>query len=145
MSTELYVFLNRSEMPSPAAWQEAINTCKLDLEIDQDFDVYTFTGFLPCIVGPRSTGFEYYFSPKEEIAASDTYLAPLSKMFDSVVTFRWAGDILERAAVMSAAGALSSSRSSLLYFAEDDSVVPGSQASGYAREQLAQIETYRNR
>ena len=142
---ELHVFLNRAEMPSPEAWQEIINDCQFDLEIDQDFDVFSFTGFLPCIVGPRSTGFEYYFETKEEVAGSSTYLAPLAKAFDSVVTFRWGGDLLELAAVMSAAGALASSRASLLYFPDDDSTIQSSQALGYAREQLAQIDGYLKR
>ncbi|HEY4357528.1 MAG TPA: hypothetical protein VGN16_17380 [Acidobacteriaceae bacterium] len=142
---ELYVFLNRSEMPSPEAWQEIINDCKFDLEIDRDFDVFSFTGLLPCIVGPRSTGFEYYFAPKEEVAGSSTYLAPLTKAFDSVVIFRWEGDLLELAAVMSAAGSLASSRASLLYFPDDDSTVLQSQALGYAREQLKQMDGYLKR
>jgi hypothetical protein len=139
---ELHVFLNRSDMPTPEAWQSIIRECKFDLEIDQDFDVFTFTGFLPCVVRSRAAGFEYYFEPKESVAADETYLAPLTTTLDSVVTFRWGGDLLETAAVMAAAGALASSRASLLYSPEDDSTVPGTQALGYAREQLKQIETY---
>ena len=75
MSMELYVFLNRSNMLSPAQWQSAMENSGFDLRLDHDFDQFTFTGFLPCKLQQRISCFEYYFSPKEAVAAPDTYLA----------------------------------------------------------------------
>jgi hypothetical protein len=143
MSMELYVFLNKSDMPSPAQWQQLINQNGFDLSLDQDFDPFTSTGFRPCSLDERATGFEYYFSPKSEVAAPDTYLAPLTERFDSVVTFVWGGDFNELTAVLMASAALSHSCHSLIHIPEDDSSIPGEQAIGYAYQELKAIAAYR--
>ncbi len=142
MSMELYVFLNRSEMLTPELWQQAITKCGFELQLDHDFDPFIFTGFLPCRLSERVTGFEYYFSGKEDIAGPETYLAASTAALDSVVTFVWGGNFTEMAAVMMAAGALADSTISLLHSPEADSSVPGRDALGYAREQLAAIQTF---
>jgi hypothetical protein len=143
MSMEIYVFLNKSDMPSPPDWQRAIVESGFNLQLDLDFDQFTFTGFLPCNLDDRATGFEYYFSPKSDVAAPDTYLAPLAVAFDSVVTFVWGGGTEELVAVIMASASLASSVSSLLHVPEEDSSLPQAHALPYARQQLAQIAAYR--
>ncbi len=143
MSMEIYVFLNKSDMPSPPDWQQAIVESGFSLQLDMDFDQFTFTGFLPCNLDNRSTGFEYYFSPKTDVAAPDTYLAPLTTAFDSVVTFAWGGSTEELVAVLMASASLANLTPSLLHVPEEDSSLPQSQALPYARQQLAQIAAYR--
>lgn len=142
MSMELYVFLNKCDMPIPEAWQQSINAASFDLRVDTDFDPFHFTGFLPCELRDRSTGFEYYFSPSIEVAPPETYLAPMTSNFDSVVTFIWGGDLQETVAVMMAAGALAASVDSLLHFADDDSSVRSAQALPYARQQIAAADRF---
>jgi hypothetical protein len=143
MSSELYVFLNKSEMPSPALWQEAIKASGFDLQLDLDFDQFTFTGFLPCVLDERSSGFEYYFSPKTDVAAPDTYLAPPTAAFDSVVSFISGSGLEELSTVLIAASTLASTCHSLLHVPEDDSTITGIHALSYARQQLNQIAAYR--
>ena len=143
MSMELYVFLNRSEMLSPASWQQAIKSNSFDLQLDQDFDPFTFTGFLPCTFAHRSSGFEYYFQPKEAVAPAGTYLAPPAAAFDSVITFISSSSFDELASILIAASSLAATCPSLLHIAEDDSSVPGTQALAYARQELNQIAAFR--
>jgi hypothetical protein len=114
-----------------------------DLRLDHDFDQFTFTGFLPCKLQQRITGFEYYFSPKEAVAAPDTYLAKPTADFDSVVSFVWGSDLNELTAVLMASAALASSCPSLLHVPEDDSSVPGTDALACARQQLQQMAAFR--
>jgi len=68
----MIVHLSRARMPSPPAWQNAIRAAGFSVEIDTDFDVDEFSGFLPCTVEGREAGFEYYASP----------WAPLDATFD---------------------------------------------------------------
>jgi hypothetical protein len=143
MSMELYVFLNRSDMLSPAQWQQAIDSNSFDLQLDHDFNQFTFTGFLPCNLAHRCTGFEYYFSAKQDVAPPGTYLASPAAPFDSVVSFIFGGDFNELTAVLMASASLAHTCPSLLHLANDDSSVPGDQALSYARQQLQQIAPYR--
>ncbi|MES2390656.1 MAG: hypothetical protein V4555_03375 [Acidobacteriota bacterium] len=143
MSMELYVFLNRAHMLSPEQWQQAIDSNGFDLQLDHDFDQFTFIGFLPCNLAHRSTGFEYYFSSKEDVAPTGTYLAAPAAAFDSVVSFVWGGNFDEFTAVLMAAASLANSCPSLLHVAEDDSSVGGDQALAYARQELKQIAAFR--
>jgi hypothetical protein len=145
MSMELYVFLNKADMPTPGQWQQAISKSGFDLRLDCDFDQFTFTGFLPCKLQDRTTGFEYYFSPKEDVATPGTYLAPITGPFDSVVSFVWGGDFNELTAVLMASAALADSCHSLLHLAVDDSSVKGTDALSYAHQELKQIEVYRKK
>ncbi|SEG65710.1 hypothetical protein SAMN05421819_4060 [Bryocella elongata] len=139
---EIYVFLERSAMPTPAQWQTAITAAGFAVSLDTDFDPFTFTGFLPCQLNGHASGFEYYLHPKDQIAEEFTYLAPRVKPFDSVVTFVWGSSMEEMACVIMAASALAASTPSLLYAPEDDSAVEGASALGYAKEQLLAAAPY---
>jgi hypothetical protein len=145
MSMELYLFLNRADLPSPEVWQQRITQSGFRLQLDTDFDPVTFTGFLPCMLEGQQLGFEYYFVAKDSIAPSDTYLAPVAQPFDSIITLVWGGSLREMAAVMMAAGALSAALPSCIYMPEDDSTIAGEQALSYAREQIADVERYLQR
>jgi hypothetical protein len=60
VSVDLIVYLRRSAMPSPSAWQQAIRATGLSVELDHDFDPDTFSGFLPCKLRGAKSGFEYF-------------------------------------------------------------------------------------
>lgn len=142
MSMELYLFLNKSAMPEPVSWQQSITDAGFPLRIDTDFAPQSFVGFLPCVLEDRQTGFEYYLHPREDIADDLTYLTPQIRSFDSVIVFVWGGDLREMFAVMMAAGALGNLVPSVLYFPEDDSIVPGEDALPYARQQISQARKF---
>ena len=140
MSQELYVFLNKSEMLTPHDWQQHITRNGFETSIDTDFDPFSFTGFLPCHMDGRTTGFEYYFSPKADVAPPETYLAKPTEAFDSVVSFIWRGDLRELMAVLAAATSLANACPSLLHDPYDDSSVNGTDALAYARQQIAIVK-----
>jgi hypothetical protein len=142
MPAEIYVFLNRAAMPTPDQWQRTITEAGFALGLDTDFEPFTFTGFLPCELRGRATGFEYFFLPKQQIAEEFTYLAPRVTPFDSVVMLVWGGSLEEMACAVMAAGALAAGTPSLLYAPEEDSTVEGANAIGYAREQVRAAEPY---
>ena len=47
MSVEIQVLLAGARMPTPAQWAETLRTHGFDVELDTDFDVRDFSGFLP--------------------------------------------------------------------------------------------------
>jgi hypothetical protein len=59
VSVEIVVFLAADRMITPQQWQSAIQQNSFDLELDTDFDVQNFTGFLPCQYKGAECGFEY--------------------------------------------------------------------------------------
>ena len=73
MSVDLLVYLERERMPSPSDWQAAIARANFPLVLDQDFDPFKFSGFLPCAYGETSSGFEYYAGPVNEVLDGRTY------------------------------------------------------------------------
>lgn len=67
MPLENHVFITREKMPSPSSWQAAIRKAGFPLEMETQFDVSQFDGFLPCQYQGVGCGFEY-FSEGIEVA-----------------------------------------------------------------------------
>lgn len=59
MSVDNIVILKKEKMITPFQWQQAIEECGFDLQLDTDFDVNEFIGYLPCVYRDEDTGFEY--------------------------------------------------------------------------------------
>src|SRR6202030_1973183 len=86
MSVDLIVYLRRSAMPSPSAWQQAITATGLPVEIDTDFDPDTFSGFLPCKLRGAASGFEYFPGPMSPAEASELSAPPGSDFSVTLIT-----------------------------------------------------------
>src|SRR5436190_2590582 len=74
MSYDILVHLKRSDMPTPVAWRDAIIEAGFPVALDKDFDVDSFTGFLPCPVNGQISGFEYYASNVNREEAAELQL-----------------------------------------------------------------------
>ena len=61
MSIASSVFLKRSAMPTSQRWAAAIREAGFALKLKENFDVETFSGFLPCEFEGVAAGFEYSF------------------------------------------------------------------------------------
>ena len=75
MSYDLVVYLKRKNMPTPSAWQSAIVDAGFPVVLDTDFDIDSFSGFLPCPVNHEISGFEYYPSKPSSEELSELNLA----------------------------------------------------------------------
>ena len=71
-------------MPAPGKWASAIADAGFDAQLDSDFDVDSFTGFLPCTYKGEPAGFEYYADPLDADARAELRLPDA---FDFAVTF----------------------------------------------------------
>lgn len=103
MSVDLQVFLRRSAMPTPRAWLNAIVDHGFKVELDTDFDVETFTGFLPCKYAGEDAGFEYY---SHRLSKTDRAELDLLESYDFAVTFVTHSDLREFVSSLICAGVL---------------------------------------
>src|SRR5215475_264995 len=79
MSVEIQVFLTGERMPTPEQWAETLRSHGFDVDLDTDFDVRDFSGFLPCKYKGMDAGFEYYFGPAgPEIESNETLRAAIA-------------------------------------------------------------------
>ena len=106
MSNEQFAFMNRATVPSREAWQAAINGSGFDLQLDPALRPFEDSGFSPCKLDGRDSGFEIYYDGSQELLDS---FEELVGDHDYCISFRWGGDMSEYACVMIASYALASS------------------------------------
>lgn len=135
MSVEFTVYMERASMPKPAAWAQAIADSGFPAELDADFDVDTFSGFLPCSFDGAEAGFEYSSGPIEYVDDLE-----LPEEFDFAVTFATHSDMRQLASSVVCAAVLCSVTRGVLVDPQADIAVPGDDAIGWAREQLEEID-----
>ena len=134
MSVDLIVFTSRSRMPATRAWAQSIVDAGFPAELDHDFDVDTFSGFLPCRYAGADAGFEYLAGPAE---SGDL---ELPSGLDFSVTFTTHSELRELAASTVAAAVLCMLTGGVLVDPQADVTVPAEDALRWAREQLNEIE-----
>ena len=136
MSYDLNVYLKRSNMPSPASWKAAINDAGFPVILDDDFEVDSFSGFLPCPVNGEISGFEYYASVVSPKEAREMGVGEES---DFSVQFCFGSRELELVSALAASSVLASVSGGLLDDPQSGESVPGGDAVNWAKEQLKQI------
>ncbi len=135
MSVELTVYLSREMMPDPKRWAEAIVEAGFSVELDLDFDVDSFSGYLPCRYAGADSGFEYSSGPIEFIDELE-----LPNEFDFSVTFSTHSDMRELASSVVAAGVLCSVGRGILVDPQADVTVKSDDAVAWASDQLDEID-----
>ncbi len=135
MSVELIVHLSRAAMPTPEAWAQGLLDCGFLAELDADFDVDAFSGFLPCRYDGADAGFEYESGPIEFIDDLE-----LPSDFDFSVTFTTASSTRELASSVVSAAALCYLTGGILVDPQADLAIPAVEAIAWAREVLAEID-----
>lgn len=61
MSVDLIVQLSAEHMPSPEEWQAAISAQEFSLKFTHEFEVRSFSGYLPSEIEGEPAGFEYFY------------------------------------------------------------------------------------
>jgi len=106
MSMEFNVFLRNSNFPDRAKWQKAIDEFGLPMKLDRSLDPKTNTGYVPVKLKDRESGFELYNDGSEELISDHPELAAAIGDRDTVLSFRWGGDLNEGGCSLAAAAAL---------------------------------------
>jgi hypothetical protein len=135
MSVELTVYLPRTAMPTPSDWAQEITDRGFAAELDSDFDVDRFAGFLPCRYDGVDSGFEYSSGPIEAVDELE-----LPDEFDFSVTFITHSDMRELASSVVCAAVLCAHSRGILVDPQADTAVSADDAIPWARELLTEID-----
>jgi hypothetical protein len=141
MSVSVVVFLRSDRIPSPTAWQEAIQKHGFPVALDLEFDPASSSGFRPCTHGGVASGFEFYLDDAVLDgldSAARTLVGDRNKMI-SLVTH---SDMREAATSAIAAGVLAIVADGVLYDTEGGEFVLATDAVNWAREQERQMLPY---
>lgn len=103
MANDQYAFLQRADVPSLQAWQEAIDQSGFDFQLDPTLKPFEDSGFLPCTLGGQEAGFEIYYDGSAELLEQ---FDGLREGRDFCIQFRWGGSLAECASAMVASYAL---------------------------------------
>lgn len=96
MSLSLEVFFPLDRMPALKTWQDSIQSNGFSMELHQDMDPLTFSGYWPASYQNRPSGFEYCHSVETDETMTKTLR----------ISFVWGGDADEAICAAIAAGCL---------------------------------------
>lgn len=139
MSIELHIFLHDSRVPSADVWQQTIEHLSFPTILDKTLNLREDAGFSPTIYDGKPTGFEFYLEPSEDILATYSHIAEVVGDREKCATFRWGGDLLEMAAAITAAAALTKLTDGVYFYPGDDIVLGADEAVQATREDLKSL------
>lgn len=120
MAMEQTAYLQHDAVPQRAALQVAVDALGFDLKIDDSYVAFESSGFLPCMLKGKLSGFEIYFDKAADRLAIHPHLASAIGSRDVAVGFRWSGRFEELACVLIASAALAETSGAVVHYHEDD-------------------------
>jgi hypothetical protein len=124
-------------MPSPSEWQQSLQNANFPVSLDTDFDVDSFSGFLPCEFRGSPSGFEYFADSLGEVEREEVG-APEETDFQ--ITLATHSDYKEFATSLLAAAALCQASNGVLVDPQSGHEVKAEAVLDWARASLAQLE-----
>lgn len=106
MANEQYAFIVKSKVPDRSAWQAQIDACGFDFQLDPQLRSFHDSGFVPCKLHGRDSGFEIYYDGSKETLEA---FSEVAGDHDYCISFRWGGDMSECASIMIASYVLAKS------------------------------------
>ncbi len=117
MANEQYAFIENAKIPSRVSWQEAIDRCGFNFQLDPDLKPFKDSGFVPCTLHGREAGFEIYYDETSEYPPE---LKRFADGRDGCIVFRWGGSMIECASVMIACYALAKDFDAVITYEGED-------------------------
>ena len=122
MSVAQSAFLEKSRVPDRVKLEESIRALGFDLAIDEFYRPFECSGFLPCVLNGKESGFEIYFDSPEEALEAFPHLAEEVGARDCKITFRVGGDMVECACMLIVCAGLATSFAAVIHYDADDIV-----------------------
>jgi hypothetical protein len=119
---EIHIFIQDSQVPTRDAWQQAIEEAGFPAVLDPTLDLRKDAGFSPTVYNGQQSGFELNLDAAGSYLESYPHIAEQVGGRDSCVSFRWGGDIVEAAAAISCAAALTRLTDGIYFDPETDRV-----------------------
>ena len=124
-------------MPAPAEWASAITDAGFDAQFDPEFDVDSFTGFLPCAYKGEPAGFEYY---AEALNADGRAALQLPDHVDFAVTFVTGANMREFITSLIASGVLCRLSNGTFFDPQSGEFTPADSVLEMIRSDVAECE-----
>ena len=124
MSIEIHVLSNR-QLPSIAAWQEAIDAEGFDLILDQEVQFEAVRGFLPAMLYGKQSGFECYHDDFSELKGTYDNVPYFKSCpgWKQVLSFRWGSLAHEGVSVFMATIAYAKATEGVVYDPEEGKIL----------------------
>jgi hypothetical protein len=139
MSIELHIFIHDSRVPTRDAWQQAIEELGFPTVLDPTLKVKHQTGFSSAVYDGHSTGFEFDLGPAAETLSHYPQIAPIVGDRAACATFRCGGDLIEMAAALSSAAALTKLANGIYYCPNDEIVYDADEVVEAMRNDLSSL------
>ncbi len=120
MSIEQTAYLNRRAVPTYQALQTSIDSLGFDCKLDASYTPFQSSGFLPCLLEGRSSGFEIYFESAASQLQNFPHLEQHVGEREAAVTFRWGGSMHECACALIVSAALAKDFGAVVHYHDDD-------------------------
>jgi hypothetical protein len=130
MSMEQTAYVPRGNVPNRERLQAAVDSLGYDCKIDTLYVPFECSGFLPCVLSGKLSGFEIYFDSPADLLQASPSLTKMVGTRDVAITFRWGGDMAECACVLIVCAALAKSFDAVVHYHDDDML--------YSADQLLQ-------
>ena len=140
MSQSQTAFKGKSRVPDRVALEEAVRALGFDLAIDEFYRPFECSGFLPCVLKGRKSGFEMYFESPEGVLQSFPHFKNEIGNRDCAIGFRWGGDMAECACVLIVSAALAKNFGAVVHYQDDDLIYTAQQLVDEAQSVLASLE-----
>jgi hypothetical protein len=111
MAMELHIFSDR-RLASIHEWQRAIDAEGFPLRLSPDVQFDTASGFLPCRLSNKTTGFECYHDNAVELGA---LMSHTGRGWPFALGLRWTSDLTELQAAWMAASAYARATHGLVF------------------------------
>jgi len=141
MSLLQTAFLEKSRVPDRAKLEEAVRALGFDLTVDEFYQPFVCSGFLPCLLKGKKSGFEIYFESPDEALRSFPRLKEEVGGRDCAISFRWGGDMSECACVLIVSAALAKSFGAVVHYQDDDLLYSAEQLVEEAKGALQAAES----
>ena len=139
MSIEMYAFIRTEEIPDRETWQQSIQSLGFTLELDDELDPLTSSGFTPCVIAGQDSGFEIALDQAEELLAFYPHRKDEFAEYDGAISFRWVGDMGELGCSLGSAAALAKNHNAKIYYPDDDLVYETDALVSEAREVIVSL------
>ena len=139
MSVTQSAFLEKSRVPDRPKLEGAIHALGFDLAIDEFYRPFECSGFLPCVLEGKTSGFESYFGPPDEAHEAFPHLVEEVGARDCQITFRLGGDMAECACMLIVCAALAQSFDAVVHYDADDIVFSAEQLVEDAKSTLKSV------
>lgn len=132
--------LSRADVPDRASMQNAIDAIGFNMKIDESYEPFGSSGFLPCTLNGQPSGVEIFWEPLHDILAAWPNLKELVAERDSAMTFVLHSDMSELVCALVLSAALCISFGAVSFYQDDNTLSSASELIEEARQAEKRIK-----